>query len=240
MKALWTKKVSGKNRESTGGIRAYKENLMTDTELKERKTDGEMGIRIDYENIDVADIMDQIKKKIASQPKKEPVQPALQSEYVPYAGAHPELPPEPRGARTKIKALLLKMMKPFSPLIKLLVLPVSHELAETVKTLDLTRRKLNYLSEKLDYDLSQLHTLMDSKLDRVDKTVNKRMNHAFDDIGRIKEYTKLLHSLSHNLVVELTKLKIEEETIKVKARILEKDFEFLGKRERALEEKVFK
>ena len=54
------------------------------------------------------------------------------------------------------------------------------------------------------------------------------------------EYTKLLHSLSHNMVVELSKLKIEEEDIKVKARILDKDFEFLLSKERALEERVMK
>jgi NADH/NAD ratio-sensing transcriptional regulator Rex len=70
--------------------------------------------------------------------------------------------------------------------------------------------------------------------------VNKRLDLAFDDIGRIKEYTKLLHSLSHNVVVEMTKLKIEEENLKIKARILEKDFEFLGKREKALEDQVLK
>jgi hypothetical protein len=40
--------------------------------------------------------------------------------------------------------------------------------------------------------------------------------------------------------VELTKLKVEEESLKLKSRILEKDFEFLGKRERALEDQVFK
>jgi len=70
--------------------------------------------------------------------------------------------------------------------------------------------------------------------------LNKRLDLAYDEIGRIKEYTKLLHSLSHNLVVEMTKLKVEEEALKVKARILEKDFEFLGERERALEDQVFK
>jgi hypothetical protein len=41
-------------------------------------------------------------------------------------------------------------------------------------------------------------------------------------------------------VVELTKLKIEEETLKVKTRIMEKDFEFLEKKENAIEKEVFK
>jgi hypothetical protein len=131
-------------------------------------------------------------------------------------------------------------MKPFSPLIRLLVLPVSHELAETVKTLDLTNKKLDYLSEKLHHDLFQLNESLNSRIEVVDKTVNKRLDLAFDDIGRIKEYTKLLHSLSNNVVVEMTKLKIEEENLKIKARILEKNFEFLGRREKALEDQVLK
>jgi predicted nucleic acid-binding Zn-ribbon protein len=42
------------------------------------------------------------------------------------------------------------------------------------------------------------------------------------------------------MVVELSKLKIEEEMLKSKARILEKDFEFLGKREKALEKEIDK
>lgn len=54
------------------------------------------------------------------------------------------------------------------------------------------------------------------------------------------EYIKLLYGLSHNIVVELTKLKIEVEDLRVKISILEKDFENFKKRERALEKRVFK
>ena len=131
-------------------------------------------------------------------------------------------------------------MRPFSPLIKLLVLPVHHELTETVKKLDYTNKKLDYWAEKLNRDLYRMNELLNTKIEDVDKTVNQRINLAFDDIGLIKEYTKLLHSLSHNLVVELTKLKIEQDAHKLKSRIMEKDFEHLGNRERALEEQVFK
>ena len=213
---------------------------MTDEKKRENASENERDIKIDYENIDVADIMDQIKKKIAAQPKKEPELPLVESDYIPYATTPPEMPPEASGVRSKIKALLLKIMKPFSPLIRLLVLPVSNELAETVKTLDLTNKKLDYLSEKLHHDLFQLNESLNSRIEVVDKAVNERLDLAFDDIGRIKEYTKLLHSLSHNVVVEMTKLKIEEENLKIKARILEKDFEFLGRREKALEDQVLK
>jgi hypothetical protein len=217
-----------------------KESIMTDEKKQEKTSEGEQDIKIDYENIDVADIMDQIKTKIAAQPKKEPELPLVESNYIPYAAAPPGLPPEAPSAKSKIKALLLKIMKPFSPLIRLLVLPVSHELAETVKTLDLTNKKLDYLSEKLHHDLFQLNESLNSRIEVVDKSMNKRLDLVFDDIGRIKEYTKLLHSLSHNVVVEMTKLKIEEENLKIKARILEKDFEFLGRREKALEDQVLK
>lgn len=57
---------------------------------------------------------------------------------------------------------------------------------------------------------------------------------------RKKEYIKLLYGLSHNIVVELTKLKIEVEDLRVKLSILEKEFENFKKRERALEKRVFK
>jgi len=57
---------------------------------------------------------------------------------------------------------------------------------------------------------------------------------------RKKEYIKLLYGLSHNIVVELTKLKIEVEDLRVKLSILEKDVENFKKRGKALEKHVFK
>jgi len=207
---------------------------------KNKTTKSETKIQIDYDNINVADIMDQIKAKIAAMPKStpEPIPPpqGLASPLTPP----PDMPPEAEGGRSKLKRLLLKIMKPVAPLIKLLILPVHHDLTETIKTLDLTNRKLDYWSEKLDRDLYRVNETLNTKIEEGDKTVNKRLDLAYDEIGRIKEYTKLLHSLSHNVVVELTKLKIEEEALKMKSRILEKDFEFLGRRERALEDQVFK
>ncbi|MBN1223584.1 MAG: hypothetical protein JXB23_10060 [Candidatus Aminicenantes bacterium] len=197
-------------------------------------------IRIDYDNIDIADIMAQIKNKIAAMPKRPPETESSLTDYSPSSVSPPEMPPEIEGTRSKLKGLLLKIMRPFSPVIKLLILPVHHELTETVRKLDLTNKKLDYWTEKLDRDLYRMSEILNTKIEEVDKTVNQRINFAFDEIGLIKEYTKLLHSLSHNLVVELTKLKIEQETYKLKSRILEKDFEFLGRREKALEEQVLK
>ncbi len=103
---------------------------------------------------------------------------------------------------------MLKLMKPFSPIIKLLVLPVHQELRETIYILDRTNKRLDALDE----------------INRVPR--------------KTKEYIRLLHNLSHNIVVEITKLKIEEENLKIRIRILEKDFEHLKSREKALESRV--
>ena len=52
------------------------------------------------------------------------------------------------------------------------------------------------------------------------------------------EYIRLLHNAMHNLIVEASKLKTEEELLKTKMRILEDKIEFLENRERALEKKL--
>jgi hypothetical protein len=52
------------------------------------------------------------------------------------------------------------------------------------------------------------------------------------------EYIRLLHNAMHNLIVETTKLKTEEELLKTRLRILEDKAEFLENRQRALEKKL--
>lgn len=49
------------------------------------------------------------------------------------------------------------------------------------------------------------------------------------------EYIRLLHNAMHNLIVEASKLKTEEEVLKTRLRILEDKVEFLENRQRALE-----
>jgi hypothetical protein len=49
------------------------------------------------------------------------------------------------------------------------------------------------------------------------------------------EYIRLLHNAMHNLIVEASKLKTEEEILKTRMRILEDKVEFLENRQRALE-----
>jgi hypothetical protein len=148
-------------------------------------------IAIDYDRVDVARIMEQIKEKTAAEAGSESL--PSSKEAAPSAGID-----------------FLKVMSPFSPLIKLFTLPVHEELRRAVLILDHANRRLDGLEKERE------------RLDR------------------LQEYTKLLHHLCHNLVIELSKLKIEEETLKMKARIMEKDFESLGKREKALEKEILK
>lgn len=180
-------------------------------------------IHIDYENINVEDIMEQIKKKIAGRPKD------LESDSEPASGLQPfpssggdesgEAFPPP----SRMKTLLLKLTKPFSPVVKFLILPVYQELRETVITLDKTNKRLDQMGQTVnDIDTHSLTT--SQKLDQ--------------DMPFLKEYTRLLYNLAHNTVIEMTKLKIEEENIKIRLRILEKDFENLKSRGKALESRI--
>jgi hypothetical protein len=160
-------------------------------------------IEIDYDRIDVARIMDQIKEKTAAEASDAPDL---------AGGDGPAIPDlDLTAGQGRTRRLLLKLMSPFRPLIKLLILPVDEEHRRTVLILDHANRRL----------------------DRLEKDHAERLN-------RLQEYTKLLHHLCHNLVIEMSKLKIEQETLKTKTRVMEKDFEFLGKREKALEKEVFK
>lgn len=54
-----------------------------------------------------------------------------------------------------------------------------------------------------------------------------------------KEYIKLLHNTINNMIVETSKLKIEEELLKTKLKVMEDKIEFLENRQRALEKKAF-
>lgn len=188
-------------------------------------------IEIDYENIDVEDIMGQLKAKIARQPSSpEPESSFYPGDFSPE-GPLPPRPEGPQGKRTKLKNILLKLFKPISPIIKFLVLPVHQELKDTIQNLHATNQRIDFLERKVDGDFDQIR----HRLDEVNQATISRL----EELNRVREYTKLLHNLSHNIVVELTKLKIEQENLKLNTRIMEKDFDFLGKREKALESKVF-
>ena len=80
--------------------------------------------------------------------------------------------------------------------------------------------------------------------------VNKRIIHLHNEnrreIARImpivtqsKEYILVLHNALNNMIVEFSKLKVEEEMLKTKIKVLEDKMEFLENRERAIEKKLF-
>jgi len=202
------------------------------SEDPKNRTQEDNPIEIDYADIDVAAIMDQIKGTSAARPQ-------LMSQETPPSASVPERTPpaadpqgDPSSFKIRMKTILLKLMRPFTPLIKLLVFPIHQELRRTIDSLDLTNRRLDFLFA----DMEKIAGLSDAVNRRLDSEVPPLR----EDVVFLREYVQLLHNLSHNLVVEMTKLKIEEETLKNKVRIMEKDFEFLGKRERALEEDVLK
>ena len=196
-------------------------------------------VQIDYDHIDVSNIMDQIKAQIAERPKASPLelQQRLQEgrSIEPQPGPRPE-PEGPAGPRSRTKRIMLKVMKPFAPVIKFLVLPVHEELRQTILSLDRTNRRLDSLCATMEDELRKLNISIGEGLSET----NKRIDEALLELHMSRDYTKLLHNLSHNIVVELTKLKIEEESLKSKVRIMEKDLEFLQKRGKALEKLALK
>jgi hypothetical protein len=184
-----------------------KEGIYTEKEIKEIE---EMK---PYPLPDIQDIhhfysqhLYQEKKKSGTEEKKSPEQPSEEE--------MPKTPAEEIGLKKRIKFFLSKIMRPFSPLIKLLVLPVHEEIIETNEKLFRTDKNL----EKLQSESVKLNEVM----------------------GKTIEYVKLLHNINHHLVAELTKLKVEKEGMKNKMRTLENKIEFLEKREKVVEKSVFK
>ncbi len=218
---------------------------------------------IDYDHVNVAEIMARIQKAAAETPLAEaweetaprnPAQPASTPSHQasmppPSAPGGTDWSPEPQGFKAKLKRILRKIMRPFFPVMRLLAFPVHEELRAAVKSLHDTNVRLDNLyrllhlqAEKFERDLEIERTRLEIEQKRKD-----RSEHRLDLVeGRLKDldtsmaYIRLLHNLDHNLVVELTKLKIETDTLKSKFRILEKDQEFLQSREKALEERTSK
>ncbi len=158
--------------------------------------------KIDYNAVDVARIMDQIKAKAARQAAG--TAPGEEAEACP---AGPPVPPpsEPLTAKKKVKIKLLKFFRPFFPIQRIIALPVHEDLMKTNRDL---------------WD------------------TNQRIDHLVVQGNFSENYIKILHTLCHNLVVELTKLRVEHDALKSRVQILDKDFEFLGKREKVLEKKL--
>lgn len=173
--------------------------------MEEKVTDAqkEAPIRIDHDNVDVADIMDQIKRRIA---QKLPA-PAGAAAADGPSGAVPVAPGGGRGLATRALRLLAR---PFMPIVRPL----------------------------LDRFIVRVNMDVNVRIDQMNDRFNTNIDEVSRRLNTTQENTKLLHTLAHNLVLDLTKLRIEHEALKSKTRIMEKDFEALGKREKVLEKRM--
>lgn len=234
-------------------------------------------VEIDYDHVNVAEIMARIQKSAAEAPPAEVLEEKVPREAVPAsfspASTVPPPPPappqsdgnlKPQGAKQKIKKIVRKLMRPFFPVIRLLAFPIHEELRATIKSLHETNVRLDNLdrllqqqAEKYDQGLQRLEVRFNQSLQMLETRFEQKFDFAGErtdrtelrldlleerlkDLDKSMEYIRLLHNLGHNLVVELTKLKVEADTLKSKFRILEKDQELAQKRERALEEQALK
>ena len=189
-------------------------------------------IQIDYDHLDVEAIMTQV-KRVAAQNPAEPVEaapaepPAPASRPAPApAPVPPPVPPAP-GLKAVLKEKLLRAMRPFAPVIRFLGLPLHEDIQNTIKQLDQTNRRLDALATEMPVRFAEVV----AELEKVRSRLDARMA----DLDRTMEYVKLLHHLDHNIVVELTKFRIEFETLRSKVLILEKDLDTGVQRERVLE-----
>jgi hypothetical protein len=73
---------------------------------------------------------------------------------------------------------------------------------------------------------------------RILHATNVRVDQMTPTLSRAVEYLRIMHVINHNLVMELTKLRIEHDTLKNQVRLMEKELEFLTRRERAVERRL--
>lgn len=183
-----------------------------------------MEYRIDHDHIDVADIMDQVKKKAAER-HPEPEAPAVPSPAPAAPAERPAPPPAAppsRGWKGLLKRALRFLLRPYQSFL----IPIDERFRFR------TNLPVNIRIDEVATDLMRTRDALAEDLDKTRWDLIARL-------GTTRETVKLLHNLAHNLVVELTKLKVEEEALKSKVRVLEKELETLGKREKAIEKKVF-
>ncbi len=188
------------------------------------------------DNIDVEEIMDKIKTKIREKMdsgvlKQREIDEMEEMELLPLPDFldipnvyQPHLyPNEPEleefspvhftaeNEQGFVKKIMGKTRKVIFPLIRFMTRPIYNELR-------------NLISELHNKNKEDIHPL-------------KR---DFPLILKSKEYIKLLHNTINNMIVESTKMRIEDELLKTKVKVLEDKLEFLENRERALEKKVYK
>jgi hypothetical protein len=202
-------------------------------------------VTIDYDKLDVTALMEQVTaaaaRTRAADARIESSRPAASA--LPAGGPGgaaspgPREPPGPTGIKGRIKRIALKLMRPFFPLIRFLGLPLHQDIRETQRSLSETDKRLDALDRLLRLQEIAFEDKLALAAQRTDKTELRLdlLEARIKDLDESMEYIRLLHNLGHNLVVELTKLRIELDTLKSKAGILEKDLDYLRARERSLE-----
>jgi hypothetical protein len=117
---------------------------------------------------------------------------------------------EPEVEAGTAKKILGKIRKLFMPLLRFMLRPFFNDLKNLVVELhNINKKEVHYLNQTIPITFQG------------------------------KEYIKLLHNAINNMIVESSKLKIEEELLKTKIKVLEDKIEFLENRERAIEKKLF-
>lgn len=184
--------------------------------------------------VDVQSIMEQIEQRIREQKdsgvlKESEIEEICQMEMLPLPDFldvpnvyEPHLyPPRPSPSYEPevfspeleagaVKAMMGKLRRLLSPLTRFFLRPHSNELRHIV----IERYNRNALEiHKLKQDNPILH--------------------------QSKEYIKLLHNAMNNMIVEFSKLKIEEELLKTQVKAMEDRLAFLEKRERSIEHTLF-
>ncbi len=206
------------------------------------KTTKEMGFLTASDDIDVSEIMDRIKKTIEEKKdsgvlKQKEIDEIEEMELLPLPdfldipnAYQPHLYPEnlkrdsfeeytPVEFHAEVEAgfvkkIMGKIRKLGSPLIRFFTRPLYNELKRLTIDLHNSNKRSN-------------HDLMNDM---------KMLEYT---TGHSKEYIKLLHNTINNMIVESSKMKIEEEMLKTRIKVLEDKLVFLENRERALEKKVY-
>jgi FtsZ-binding cell division protein ZapB len=198
-------------------------------------------VEIDYDCLDVTEIMAQVKRIAASAPADLPHEESLETPPEPRPAPPAPSAPPPPGRKDRLKLKIHRLMAPFFPLIRLGGLPLHEDIQAAVLQIDAANRRLDELAARLQETSERFNRRLDEQAVgfqvRLD-ALTDRVDFRLVDLDRSMEYIKLLHNLDHNLVVETTKLRIEFEALKSKVRILEKELDAQSHRENALEKRL--
>lgn len=184
--------------------------------------------------IDVNAIMAEIEKRISEQKssgvlKESEIEEICQMEmlplpdfldvpnvYEPHLYPPHTLPPftphsfVPEAETGPVKSLMGKIRKLLDPLIRFFMRPQYNEIR-------------NLMAELHNRNAQDIHSL------HQDNPI----------LHQSKEYIKLLHNALNNMIVEFSKLKIEEELLKTQIKAMEDRLSFLEKRERSIERTLY-